>query len=376
MPAIAAETRALADLLARSRPERVAGPDVFAVLAALDARLLAHAEAHGVAPLLADRLGEADLTASLAPGVRAALEGARRGAVLLEAVQTPHMVRVLGALVAAGVAPIVFKGAALAVTHYRASWLRPHSDVDLLVPPEQAALAGAILERQGCRKAARPEGALVTYQTRFLGAAGAVDCAYDLHWRVADPQLFGHLFDYESLRAEGVSGPVAGALMPGPVHALLIACVHRVAHHFDTDRLLLLWDIDRIARGLTTVDWERFVALAEAGGIRAVCLRGVDLAARLLDTPVPPEVRARLAAGVDEPSARFVGGTIRRVDVLRSDMARLPGWKARLTLVREHLFPSPAYMAARYGVERSWLLPVLYVDRVLRGVGGWFRPVQ
>lgn len=367
MPAIAAETRALADLLVRPRPERVA---------ALDARRLVQAEAHGITPLLADRLCEADLVASLEPCVRAALERARRGALLLEAVQTPHMMSVLAALVAAGVAPVVFKGAALAVTHYRASWLRPHGDVDLLVPPEQAALATAVLEGHGCRKAARPEGALVTYQARFLGTVGAVDCAYDLHWRVADPQLFGHLFDYGGLRAGGVSGPVAGAWMPGPVHALLIACVHRVAHHFDTDRLLLLCDIDRIARTLTAVDWERFLRLAEAGAMRAVCLRGLDLAARLLDTPISVEVLDRLGSGVEEPSARFVGGAMRRVDVLRSDMARLPGWKARLTLVREHLFPSPAYMAARYGVQRSWLLPVLYVDRVVRGVGGWFRPVQ
>jgi hypothetical protein len=71
------------------------------------------------------------------------------------------------------------------------------------------------------------------------------------------------------------------------------------------------------------------------------------------------------------------GAVPRKVDVLRSDLEQLPSWAERLALVREHLFPPPAYMAARYGAGCHWpLLPLLYLDRIIRGATGWFRPVR
>jgi len=366
-PAIARETRALAALLTHPDP---------AGAAALDEARLAQADRHGITGLLAGTLRAAGLTDALAGPVRAALDAAVRGAVAMDAVQTAHASRAVAALRAAGVVPILFKGAALATTHYAHPWERPRGDVDLLVSTDRLAAAAAALEGIGCRRVERPAGSFVTYQARFVAAVGAVETAYDLHWRVADPQAFGHLFTYDGLAADAVAGPVPGSRQAGPVSALLIACVHRAAHHFDTDRLLLLCDVDRLARGLAPADWDRFAALAEAGAVRAVCARALDLSAALLETPVPAAVRDRLAQGGREPSARFVGGELRRVDVLRSDLARLETWRARAALVQEHLFPPRAFMAARYGVDRPLLLPFLYADRILRGVTRWFRPVR
>ena len=38
---------------------------------------------------------------------------------------------------------------------------------------------------------------------------------------------------------------------PSSVDALVLAAVHRIAHHFDSDHLIWLYDIDLIARSLT-----------------------------------------------------------------------------------------------------------------------------
>lgn len=365
------EVRRLAGLLTHPSADRAG---------ALDERLLALAEAHGVTPLLGELLAREGWLAAVPPAVRARLARARREAAVLDTIGREHARRVFEGFAAAGIDAIVFKGAALAETHYAASWLRPCGDVDLLVPADQAGAAGAVLEHHGCRRLPRPEGDLVTYQARYVATSAGVDATYDLHWRVADPQAFAGVLDHAALSGDAVPGPWSGARMAGPVDALLIACVHRAAHHFDTDRLLLVCDIERLVRRFTNDDWECMAARAEAVRLRAVCLRGLDLAARLLDSPFPPAIRARLAAGAgDEPTAVYVAGAVtRKVDVLRSDLARLPSWRARLALVREHLFPSPAYMSARYGVIHASpvLLPVLYLDRILRGVTAWFRPVR
>src|SRR5678809_631178 len=56
--------------------------------------------------------------------------------VLSDAVQVRELVSVLRALEDEGAIPLVFKGAALAHTHYAESWRRPHADADVLIAPE------------------------------------------------------------------------------------------------------------------------------------------------------------------------------------------------------------------------------------------------
>ena len=74
-----------------------------------------------------------------------------------------------------------------------------------------------------------------------------------------------------------------------------------------------------------------------------------------------------------EPSARFVGGGLSLVDLLNADLAATPAWRARITLVREHLFPSLSYMQSAYARWPAALLPLAYAYRIVHGAPAWFR---
>jgi hypothetical protein len=65
---------------------------------------------------------------------------------------------------------------------------------------------------------------------------------------------------------------------------------------------------------------------------------------------------------------------MRKLDVLRSDLAALQGWRAKRKLLGEHLFPPPAYMRERYGIRTPALLPFSYAWRMVRGGAGWLWP--
>lgn len=368
----ASQTLALAGLLLQPSPDRVAR---------LDASLLAAADAHGVTPLIGESVRAAGLLETAESATREWLRRARRDAVVLDAISRDHQHQTVTALTNAGIKALTFKGAALAQSHYAESWLRPRGDVDLLVPASQAAEAGTILERHGCRRAPRPGGGLVTYQARYIGTVASTEVTYDVHWRVADPHAFAGVLDHETLWASAIRGTSAGERWPSPVDSLLIACVHRAAHHGDSDRLLLLCDIDRLARRLSSDEWEQVCRQAMQSLICAVCLRGLSLAGTLLATPVPDLVRTTLAeAAVHEPTARYVEGRVRKVDILRSDLAALDSWGKRVALVREHLFPSREYLTAHYAADgrqpTPLLIPLLYADRIVRGVTSWLRPIR
>ena len=45
----------------------------------------------------------------------------------------------------------------------------------------------------------------------------------------------------------------------------------------------------------------------------------------------------------------------------------------RLQLIREHLFPQRAYVRASYDRWPEILLPLAYLDRIVRGAPKWFR---
>jgi hypothetical protein len=189
-------------------------------------------------------------------------------------------------------------------------------------------------------------------------------------------RAFAEALSYDEIVAASAPLPCLGpaARVPSAVHALVIACAHRVAHHGDTDQLLWLFDIHLLARSLTIAERDQFTALADARRLRAVAAKGLSSAAAAfggIDTQWIAVLQA--APATSEPSAAFIGGPRRRVDVLTADLAATARWGDRIRLLREHLFPAAAFMYQRYGTDRRAALPFLYARRIVSGAPKWFR---
>jgi hypothetical protein len=365
-----ADLQNLADILATVR-EPARDPGV------VDASVLGAAREHDVEALLFRALRAARSWTLQPPAIQHALAEAAARAALVEQVRCAHTRSVIDALDRAGAPPLVFKGAALAYRHYPEPWLRPRIDTDLLIREEQLPRAERQFERLGLSRALKPRGTRVTHQQTYQAAVGGLVQRYDVHWKTSDPAAFADTFTYDELATHAEPLPQLGmARAIGDVHALLIACAHRVAHHFDAESLLWLYDIDLLARSLSTDAWQRLAAMAIAKRLGRVCARGLELAALRFRTPVPYAVMRDLSAVVDEePSAAYLRPGFRRVDVLTSDLQAL-GWRGRVALLREHLFPAPSYILRTYGRENGLLLPALYLHRIVRGAAAWFRPLR
>jgi hypothetical protein len=191
---------------------------------------------------------------------------------------------------------------------------------------------------------------------------------------VVNPQAFADVLTFDDVWARSVSvaplGPVARTL--APPDTLLLACVHRVAHHQDRVNLLWLWDIHLVASALSPAGWAQLLAAAASSRMQGVCARGLSLAHECFGTAIPEDVLHALAAAHDEPAASFLGEGLRTVDVARADLAALAGWRLKLALVREHLCPPLAYMRVKYARCPVALLPVAYAHRIVRGAPKWF----
>jgi hypothetical protein len=333
------------------------------------------ADEHGVTLLLWERLSR-----SGEPGaVRAALDARARGAATRDLLVRGEMEHVLDAIAAAGGQVIVFKGSALAYTVYPQPWHRPRTDTDLLTAPGDVPVVSAAIESCGyTRSNALTSGRLVSHQVAFERVdAHGLHHVVDLHWKVVNPQVLADVVDFEEVWRDAGTAPALGASarVPSPVTSAVLACVHRLAHHQGHDRLIWLYDLKLLSERFSAAEWERLCDVAAAKRVSAICLDGFSQAHRLLGAPLPSRVATRLAeAGTDDPSRRYVDTTVHRRDVLVSDLARLPGWGARLRLVREHAFPPPAFILQRYGLHSAMWLPALYAHRLVTGAWKWVRP--
>jgi len=344
----------------------------------LDPAALGDPHAQDLEPLVYATLTRAGQLARQSADVEARLVRAWREARLLEPFRRDETVRVLDALEAAGVRPLLFKGTPLAYRCYPEPWLRPRNDTDLLIRASDEPRAARALEDLGYTRRPRPSGEHVTHQSAWTAVRSGLHFEWDVHWKLSDPQVFADLFPYDSLASRAVAVPALGgaARTVDDVDALLVACVHRVAHHYDQPTLIFLYDVALLADRVTAASrWLELTERAKAAGIAAVTRRGLDLARSLLNAAVPADVvRSLDRASPNEPTAAYLKPSLRKIDILKSDLSRL-AWRGRLRLLSEHLFPPRDYMIRKYGDRPRVPLPLLYAARIFSGALSWFKPL-
>jgi hypothetical protein len=273
-----------------------------------------------------------------------------------------------------GVAPVVFKGSALAHSHYDAPWLRPRLDSDILVAPAHVQSAISALEQIGYTRTLSTSGALVLSQASLVRVDQfGIEHALDVHWKIANWHAVATALSHDEVAGRAVAlaalGPRARAA--ANVDALLIACMHRAAHHRDSEELLWICDIHLIAQRLSDPEWIQVVANASRAKVKALCRRGLALAVDRFDCAVPSEVLRSLETLISEPSAVFLSRHFRPMTGLRSDLHALPA-SGKLRLLLEHLFPPAMYIRERYQVTSRTAIAVAYARRIAIGLPRWF----
>lgn len=333
------------------------------------------ADEQGVATLLWEALAHAT---GAGARLRAELDSRVRADATRDLLVQAEMRRVLEAIASAGGRVVVFKGSALAYTVYGRPWHRPRTDTDLLTSLAGLDTVTQTLESCGyMRTDDLTSGLHVSHQLAFarLDAHG-LRHVIDLHWKVVNPQVLADVLSFEDAWAGSQPAPALGpaARVPSPVASVVLACVHRLAHHQGQDRLIWLQDLKLLTVRFGPDEWNALCDLAAARGVAAICLDGLLRAHRALAAPLPATVVTRLdAAGRSESTRRYVEDAVPKRDVLVSDLAALPTWGARLRLIREHVFPPASFVLKRYGVRSPLWLPALYAHRLVTGAFKWAR---
>ena len=364
-----ADSRLYQLLCAVLRGERLSREQLGALLTWPD--LLAQLDAHGVASLARHKLRRQRQALDAWAAPWAALSQQARRHTVERLLREAELRQTLDDLAEHGVRPILLKGIPLGHSHYPAPEMRACGDTDLLIRQSDQPCVDRLLRQRGYVPVAMLSGQFVMHQATYLktGAAG-VQHAIDAHWKISNRQVFAHGLAYDELAATARPIPALGdnAFAPAPEHALLHACLHRVAHQEQRHRLIWLYDLHLLIENMSADATARFADLAAERELRAVCWDGLQRAQQCFATRLPQALQTPPPPGNAEASAYFLTPRRRPWQVLGADLRALAGWRNRLRLVREHLFPPAAYMRTRYAAAHPAPLPLLYGYRLLRGL--------
>ena len=284
-----------------------------------------------------------------------------------------EMINVQSALHTANMRSLLIKGFPLSYVLYPGPHLRLYSDIDILFPDfESTEKAWNILTDMGYTRPVTASGKYISHQfSCYRSGTSGFPFALDLHWRVNNHYFFANALMFEELESSSMVLPGIEPEMRtlSPEYALLYACMHRIAHlpFNESNRLIWLYDIHLLAKSFNADQWTHFVDLAAGKKLSSVCLDGLLECKTRFNTGLPENVLEKLQQeGTDDPikPEELTSAWKYNLTIYKT----MPGWTERFCLLREHLFPPPDYMLAKYKTANKWLLPYLYTKRIVGAV--------
>lgn len=312
--------------------------------------LIAQAEIHGMAPLLWHHIQQSGV--EIPVDVARILKGLYLRHRRNNQIHVQVLIEIVALLQTAGIHPVVLKGLGLAYSIYPDPALRPISDLDLLLRPDEIRPALELLRAAGCSTPPLPldDGPAPKELTVDSPPHDGLRVHVELHHydpRQGDDEFAGFTAPLQAIQVEG--GTV---LIPAPMDNLAYLSRHFTRHLFEAraDKpLQLKWIADILSlveRHAESIDWSHHTQL----------LQRLDVFYSL--TPLPETLRGIIPIEPGQPPA---------------GVDRYPqGWPQE-KFERSRQVGLGHFIAQTFRSPSEWWLRLYYGIRL--GATGWYGQV-
>jgi hypothetical protein len=249
--------------------------------------LLDLAAFHGVVPLLANSLLADDFSGRVPQPFRDWLKRVSSQTLYTNVILSAEAHKVLSAFSQRGIEAIPLKGTVLAEALYGHLGLRPTSDIDILVRPQDLPVARGCLAQMGY-EATEPEEASGDHS--FHGVPyikrGVFPLPLELHWALGDEKVVAFSNQEIWRRAQPLVLDGVSTLTLSPEDNLLYLAYHLSKH--DAGHLKFLCDIaELLKRHEASLDWDYLACSARSWQMEPALYCWLRRARDLLGAPVP-----------------------------------------------------------------------------------------
>lgn len=331
---------------------------------------LKFANEHRLLPLIQHKLQDSGTLEQWPSRIQDALLTATRSEAAFQMLRNRDVSRFVDGCRERQIEPIFFKGLALSHTVYPTPQTRPSVDVDFLVPAEQINESVAVLESIGYQRHAPYRGEMHSNEVVCRRQTREANIEFDCHLAINNRPLMARLLTYDELRAQAGQATSLDCLIPSKPHSLLLACLHRVAHH-NTEDLLWLSDLSFLVQKMSHQERAEFCQLCQTKRTRLVCASGLDAAAATLKRADLKELSANLdpANALNEPTAVYLRSNRNAVGDAFVRWKSLDSTSKKLRYAWELVFPKREFLRWKYGRSDfySYILNLRYVIQLIFG---------
>ncbi len=321
---------------------------------------------HGVTALVAYCLRDVDESSESVRALKQQFHDIALHEAAIELFRTNQLQSVLSACREQGLQPLVIKGAALAQTLYPSPELRARCDADIFIDMGDIDHLKAVMQAQGYTILGN------TYKShQFICSRHAVkslSMTFDVHWRISNSPLFARSLNYQAALDQSIEIDADGNRGLSPVHALLLACMHRAGNvNHDPDRLIWLYDLHLLVSGMGPDEQSAFARLALDTGVQDVCLEGIARSREYFNTELSQEAMTLLS---DTAYSVTGNASLKNsyLGLVLDDLKNLKSWRARYGLMHELLLPSAGELLRKYDKESLLWVPWLYGRYLFNGL--------
>ena len=283
--------------------------------------------------------------------------------------------QVLKSLDNIGIHPVLIKGTPLSYTLYPAPGLRPRCDTDFLIDKKDFDTTTELMEQLGYQAIYDTDVEFLSSQKTFTRQDRLKNHAYDIHWQINNnSRSFSDELNYSYLLSTANAIPKIGsnAQTLNNVDALLLACFHRAGHFsYEGDRLIWLYDIHLLMSALDEHEFELFYQKAEKMEIVTICSDAILTAQEWFNTSLNESRLKRLNTLPESEASTAYLATGRKAGIKNHALLELNGLSSlrdKFLYLTQKVFPPVNYMLWRYKTNRKYLLPFLYLYRLIYGI--------
>lgn len=331
-----------------------AAPSFRALSASLDAQdwpeLLELAQGHGVLPLLQE-MPEIDRICREKSLDCQPIRAAFARCALLDRLHRELLLQLDQCLQNYDLPVLVVKGAALTLTHYRSTGLRPRVDTDLFIEAKNRGRLDLVMAELGFTAVPSNFSTLVLPERSYQKQVAGAYLQLDVHWSLSSRPFLGKKLPFSRLYSAGVAFAEAKLLrMPRAIDALLVAVVHRLGHHRDHERYIWLYDIYLLWSALDAPARAYALEKAKDQGLAEILSEALRTSALIFPFSEPLSLPPRQT----DVAAQLLA---RERSALAFDL-RHATWRERFLILWERIWAEPEYLRHRYNSSSApiWVL--------------------
>jgi hypothetical protein len=290
-------------------------------------------------------------------------------------------IKILEQLKALKIDVVVLKGFALSHQIYPSTFLRPKTDIDIIINPKDEEAISAFFKQQSYINPRGWKASAISNEFSMIKNLSKGVCVnFDIHLKISNSKIIEDLLNYDELFEATDQTTFPNINLNSKPYSLIHAVVHLLHHRASGDLIKLIWyyDIYLLIENLGQAEKKELETLIKKKELIVVFLECLKLTTFYFKST---KINS-LIEWCEQPNIKRINNIkyqhlLRNTYGIRGLWLTLANTKEAInkwTIIRETVFPPKEEIYLKYGKNNKTPIILLYIKRIFFGIIKYITP--